>query len=92
LGTLLSDELEKDVKKKVLSEEYHIKMTEETENEVREMCNLSEGVFEKGEAKKAREVAIKSIEKGFDNETIAEITGLSIAEVEELRCAELTKS
>ncbi|HAI76012.1 MAG TPA: hypothetical protein DCM08_07150 [Microscillaceae bacterium] len=31
------------------------------------------------------EVALKAIEKGFDNKTIQELTGLSIQEIERLR-------
>ena len=35
-------------KKKMLSEEFYIDMTEEIDQEVSSMCNLSEGIFEKG--------------------------------------------
>ena len=35
-------------KKKMLSEEFNIDMTEEIDQEVSCMCNLSEGIFEKG--------------------------------------------
>ena len=32
----------------MLSEEFYIDMTEEIDQEVSSMCNLSEGIFEKG--------------------------------------------
>ncbi len=39
----------------------------------------------KVEERKATEIAIKSLNKGLDNEIIAEITGLTIEKIEELR-------
>ena len=35
-------------KKKILSEEFHISVTEEINREVKRMCNLSAGILEKG--------------------------------------------
>ncbi|HAI74986.1 MAG TPA: hypothetical protein DCM08_01955 [Microscillaceae bacterium] len=43
-----------------------------------------EGLKE-GEKIKSLQVAIKAIKKGFDNKTIQELTGLPIAEIEQLR-------
>ncbi|TAH30598.1 MAG: hypothetical protein EAZ06_02765 [Cytophagales bacterium] len=37
------------------------------------------------EMQKSKQVAIKGIEKGFDNEMISELTGLSIAQIEQIR-------
>jgi flagellar biosynthesis/type III secretory pathway protein FliH len=37
-----------DEKKKILSDDFHIAMTEEFESEVQRMCNLSKGVYDKG--------------------------------------------
>ena len=51
LEVLLSTERRTEEKKKILQEEFDIKMTQELEREVSEMCNLSDGVEQKGIAK-----------------------------------------
>ena len=48
LEVLLGTELTADEKKIILEEEYDIPMTESFESEVCSMCNLSQGVLEKG--------------------------------------------
>ena len=48
LSGLLSAKKTAAEKKKMLSEEFYIDMTEEIDQEVSSMCNLSEGIFEKG--------------------------------------------
>ncbi|TAE68965.1 MAG: hypothetical protein EAZ85_13630, partial [Bacteroidetes bacterium] len=45
---------------------------------------VEKGINE-GEAKKAKSVVINCIQKGFDNQTISELTGLSIPEIEKIR-------
>ncbi len=49
LNVLFSSTIFSDEKKKRLSTDYNISMTEEFESEVTEMCNLSDAVFELGE-------------------------------------------
>lgn len=51
LEVLLSSERSTKEKREILQEEFNIKMTQELEREVSEMCNLSEGVEQKGIAK-----------------------------------------
>ena len=51
LEALLSPERSTEEKKKILQEDFDIKMTQELEREVAEMCNLSDGVEQKGIAK-----------------------------------------
>ena len=51
LEVLLSSERSPKEKKKILQKEFGIRMTQELEREVSEMCNLSEGVEQKGIAK-----------------------------------------
>ena len=51
LEVLLSSERSPKEKREILQEEFNIKMTQELEREVSEMCNLSEGVEQKGIAK-----------------------------------------
>ncbi|MCI8806400.1 MAG: hypothetical protein HFE59_11110 [Clostridiales bacterium] len=48
LDVLLSDKIKADEKKKILENEYNIKMTESIEREVLGMCNISDGVYERG--------------------------------------------
>ena len=51
LSNLFSTEKTAEEKKQILSEDFHIAMTEEIDEEVSSMCNLSEGIFEEGMAK-----------------------------------------
>ena len=51
LEVVLSSERSPKEKREILQEEFNIKMTQELEREVSEMCNLSEGVEQKGIAK-----------------------------------------
>jgi len=51
LSVLLSSELKDSEKKQILREEYAIPITETIERSLKEMCNLSQGVEEKGIAK-----------------------------------------
>ena len=48
LEVLLSSERSPKEKREILQEEFNIKMTQELEREVSEMCNLSDGVEQKG--------------------------------------------
>jgi predicted transposase/invertase (TIGR01784 family) len=49
LNALFSDTMPPEEKKKVLSEDFNIAMTEKLESEVQGMCNISEGLVRKGE-------------------------------------------
>lgn len=51
LEVLLSSERKAEEKKRILQEDFSIKMTQELEREVVEMCNLSDSVEQKGIAK-----------------------------------------
>ena len=48
LEVLFSQDRTADEKKRILESDFDVPMTEQFESEVRQMCNLSEGVFEKG--------------------------------------------
>ncbi len=56
LSSMFSPRHSAEDKKKLLSEEFHINVTEEMGQEVSQMCNLSTGIFESGME--------KGIEKG----------------------------
>ncbi len=48
LSKVFSTERSADEKKAILSEEFHIEVTEKLDQEVSSMCNLSAGVYDKG--------------------------------------------
>lgn len=58
LEILLKGDFSAEQRKGILEDHYGIKMTEQMEKEVGHMCNLSQGVMEQGEEKKARETAV----------------------------------
>lgn len=81
LDVLLSTEKEPEDKKKILQEDFHIRMTKKLESEVSELCNLSQGIFEKGEAKGEAKIIKNMYEKGFSLEQIAFAADKNIEEV-----------
>ncbi len=80
LTALLSMHLTAEEKVRVLSEEYTIPMQDEIEKEMESMCNLGQGVYErgemngeiKGEIKKVVEQICKKMQKNKSYEVIAE--------------------
>ncbi len=68
LEVLLSSERKAEEKKRILQNDFSIKMTRELESEVAIMCNLSQGIEEKGIA--------KGIEKGTETTTLQAIKNL----------------
>ena len=86
LDVIFSTNLEPDDKKKILSEEYEIPMTE---REVREMCNLSEGIYENGVQDGENNKAITTAQNFLKLnkvtiEDIAMCTGLTVEEVKQI--------
>lgn len=99
LEVLLSSKRKPSEKKKILQEDFSIKMTKQLESEVSIMCNLSEDVeqrgFEKGIAKgisREREENIRSLMKTV-NWTVEEaMEALQIPEPEREKYASLLKN
>ena len=94
LNTLLSTDTSVLEKKQILQNDFQIQMTRQLEKEVTEMCNLSEGVEQKGiekgrqEGRKERmiETAKTMLADGIlPLEKIAEYSGLSFDEVVALK-------
>lgn len=89
LGTLFSMELSVKEKLNIIENEYDIPQ-EEIGKEVDVMCNLSEGIWEKGIEKGLHEGKIQSeikiimnmYEKDYQLEQIADVTDKSVEEVE----------
>ena len=88
---MFSDEKGAEQKKEIIEQEYGLKMSRETEGRVEHMCNLSQGVLEKGmaagrtegEMKKAKEMAFSLAEMGIPVEKIAQAARVSAQIVEE---------
>ena len=62
LEVLLSSERKPDEKKRILQDDFNIKMTRELESEVLLMCNLSKGIEEKGIKEGIKEGILSSIQ------------------------------
>ena len=62
LEVLLSSERKPDEKKRILQDDFNIKMTRELESEVLLMCNLSKGIEERGIKEGIKEGILSSIQ------------------------------
>lgn len=65
LSKLFSTEMTAEEKKSVLSEEFHIKVTEEMNQEVNLMCNLSTGIYDKGKNEGALEMLFSLVKNNL---------------------------
>ena len=85
LGALLSQELSVDEKLNIIGNEYDIPIEENMREEVSAMCNLGEGIEEKGIAKGRIEgeasLILKMYKNGLSAEQIASATDKEIEEV-----------
>ena len=85
LGSLLSQELTTDEKLDIIGSEYDIPIEENFGKDVSDMCNLSQGIEEKGIAIGRAEgeagIIIKMHKNGFTAEQIASATDKDIEEV-----------
>ena len=76
LGTLLSETLREEEKVDILKNEYHIPMEKSIREDVKIMCNLSEGIEErgiiKGRTELLKQLVQKKLAKGQSMEVIAE--------------------
>ncbi len=92
LGVLLSDIMKAEEKFDVIGNEYGIPVNMDIRRDVDIMCNLSQGIMEKGEAigleKGRKEIENKFIismyEKGYSLEEIAGIMDKEINEIEKV--------
>ena len=70
LNVLLSSECGAEEKKRILEEEFAIKVSKQMEEEVAQMCNLSQGIVEKGIAQGIEKGMAQGVEKGAFNATL----------------------
>jgi len=85
LNRLFSGDVGKEEKLIMLEEEYGIVRTDKLKREVTNMCNLSQGVEDRGIEKGKIEIAKKLISMNFKLEEIVEATGFRMFEVEQLK-------
>ena len=78
LCALLSQKLTPDEKLTIIDQEYHIPLEDNIREDVRVMCNLSQGIVDETRA----EIIMNMFENNFTVEQIALATKLSIKEVE----------
>lgn len=78
LGTLLSEEMPAEERLGIMETEYGISLDDKIRKEVSEMCNLSQGILEKGEAK----FIMNMYKKGYTLEQIADVADKTVEEVE----------
>lgn len=85
MNVLFSSKLSANAKLKIMEMEYHIPLNEKIREDVDTMCNLSQGIFEKGEARgKAMGEAgiiLRMYENGYSAEQIADATDKTIDEI-----------
>ena len=89
LDTLLSSEKKPEVKKQILQEEFDIVMTAEIENEVISMCNLSDGIEQKGIEKNTIQ-SIQNLMKNLKLSIEQAMTALEVPEVKRKKYADMT--
>lgn len=85
LGALLSMELSTDEKLNIMETEYDIPMEDNIREDVSVMCNLSQGILEKG-MKKGMEkgeagIILNMYKKGFTVQQLADITDKAVEEI-----------
>ena len=86
LGALLSETLREEEKLDILKNEYHIPMEKSIEEDVKVMCNLSDGIEERGKAE-GIELARKVFKMKEQDASVQEISKelqLSVEEVEQI--------
>ncbi len=85
IGTLLSSELKEWQKLDIIEKEYNIPVSGEFREEVKTMCNLSEGIEERAAEKTTKELTEKFVlsmyGKGYTLDQIADVTGINETEV-----------
>jgi hypothetical protein len=82
MNTILSNSVDENEKKRVMQEDYRIKMTQKLESEVSEMCNLSKGIMDagkaEGEVQGKKEMAINLHKQSVPVDVIANAAGVAV--------------
>lgn len=81
MSTLLSMELSVDEKLGIIEKEYNIVVDDRIREDVDAMCNLSQGIREKGRAEGEEKIILNMHQNNFTLEQIALATSRSIEEI-----------
>ena len=84
LGALLSSKLKVDEKLDIIGNEFQIPLESDIRKDVSEMCNLSQGIEERGVEKGLAEAAIRMYKKGYSIEQISDILAMDIERVKDI--------
>ncbi len=84
IGTLLSDRLKEQEKLEILEREYNIPVNRELREEVTTMCNLSDGIEERGAEKATQRMILSMYENDLSLELISSISKMSVEEIERI--------
>ena len=84
LGALLSSKLNVDEKLDIIVNEFQIPLESDIRKDVSEMCNLSQGIEERGVEKGLAEAAIRMYKKGYSIEQISDILAMDIERVKDI--------
>lgn len=93
MNVLLDSETPVDVKEESIEKDFGIPMTEKVKTEVNNMCNLSDGIYEKGIEKgiqkgideKKNEIIDRMISRNLPDELIIDTTGETRDYIEQRR-------
>jgi len=91
LGTLLSNELSPQERKNVMSDKFDIPMTEEIDEEVERMCNLSYAIEENAFREKDIKNIKRMLNKACSVEEIADLLDLPIDFVKDVASGKITE-
>lgn len=93
LNTVFSTKLSVDKKSKIMQNDYKINMTDTKIKEMNNMCNLSDGIFEKGTEqgieqgikRQKKEIAFDMLKDHLPDETILKYSKITKEQLEELK-------
>jgi SOS response regulatory protein OraA/RecX len=68
----------------IIETEYHIPIEDSVRKDVSDMCNLSQGILEKGEVRGEAKIILNMYKKGFTMEQIASATDKKTEEIKDI--------
>ena len=81
LRLIFKQDLSAAEKKKLLKQDYDLTLTEEMGEELDTMCNLSEGIFERGQEEEKKQTILRLFRKGKKLSDIMDATDLSMEQI-----------
>lgn len=84
LGALMSMDLTVYEKLNIIGTEYNIQVENNMRKDVSDMCNLSQGILEKGMKKGRAEIILSMYKNGYTVEDIATAIGKAVEEVKDI--------